>query len=325
MNEFATAPCRFLHRPVLLTLLCFSASLGLARAADFEVREEAEFKQIVPSGAKLERLATGMKFLEGPVWCTQDGGYLVFSDIPTDELKKWTAKEGLTGFRKPSFNANGNAVDRLGRLLSCEHTGRRVSRREADGSWQTVVDQSGGKKFNSPNDAVVKSDGTIWFTDPPYGLPKGAPKEQDGNYVFRFDPRTKTATVVVKDFDMPNGLCFSPDEKKLYVADSGQPHHIREFAVQRDGTLTGGAGFAVIDKGGAGWDSVRRAGPGFFERGRWRPHFRAGWKVDRQTSRAGVTGQFGFRRRGRQNTFHHRANLALFNFSAGQGCKVKLT
>ena len=90
-----------------------------------------------------------------------------------------------------------------------------------------------GKKFNSPNDVVVKSDGTVWFTDPPYGLPKGTPKEQDGNNVFRFDPKTKTTTIVVKDFDMPNGLCFSPDEQKLYIADSGKPRHIRVFDVQR--------------------------------------------------------------------------------------------
>ena len=114
---------------------------------------------------------------------------------------------------------------------------------------RTLVDRFDGKKFNSPNDAVVKSDGTIWFTDPPYGLPKGETKEQDGNYVFRFDPKTKTTTLAAKDFDMPNGLCFSPDEKKLYVADSGKPRHIRVFDVQPDGTLTGGAVFCQIDKG----------------------------------------------------------------------------
>ena len=241
-------------------LRCFFAGIGLAGAADFELRDAAEFQKIVAPGSKLERLATGMKFTEGPVWLKPDGGYLVFSDIPSDELKKWSAKDGLTVFRKPSFNANGNTVDRQGRLISCEHTGRRVSRLEADGSWQTVVDQCDGKKFNSPNDAVVKSDGTIWFTDPPYGLPGGATKEQDGNYVFRFDPKTKATTVVVKDCDMPNGLCFSPDEKKLYVADSGKPHHLRVFDVQKDGTLTDGAVFGVIDQGVP--DGIRCDAPG---------------------------------------------------------------
>ena len=231
------------------TLMCFFAGMGLAGAADFEVRDAAEFQKVVAPGAKLERLATGMKFTEGPVWLKADGGCLVFSDIPSDELKKWSVKDGLTIFRKPSFNANGNTGDRRGRLISCEHTGRRVSRLESNGSWQTVVEQCGGRKFNSPNDAVVKSDGTIWFTDPPYGLPGGATKEQDGNYVFRFDPKTKATTVVIKDCDMPNGLCFSPDEKKLYVADSGKPHHIRVFDVQKDGTLSGGAVFGVIDQG----------------------------------------------------------------------------
>jgi gluconolactonase len=227
----------------------------LAAAADFDVRDEVEFKKIVPPDAKLEKLATDLKFTEGPVWLAQDGGYLVFSDIPADELKKWTAKDGLATFRKPSANANGNTLDGQGRLLSCEHSGRRVSVLEKDGALRTLVDQCNGKKFNSPNDAVVKSDGTIWFTDPPYGLPKGATREQEGNYVFRFDPKTKMATVVVRDFDMPNGLCFSPDDKKLYVADSGKPKHIRVFDVQKDGTLTGGAVFCQIDKGGP--DGIR--------------------------------------------------------------------
>jgi gluconolactonase len=225
------------------------------RAADFDVRNETEFKNIVPADAKVEKLASGMTFIEGPIWISAPEGYLVFSDVRADELKRWTAKDGLTTFRKPSFNANGNTLDLQGRLITCEHTGRRVSILEKDGALKTLVDQFGGKKFNSPNDVVVKSDGTVWFTDPPYGLPKGAPKEQDRNYVFRFDPKTKTTTAVAKDFDMPNGLCFSPDEKKLYVADSGKPRHIRVFDVQKDGTLTGGAVFCQIDKGGP--DGIR--------------------------------------------------------------------
>jgi gluconolactonase len=223
--------------------------MGLARAAEFEVRDEAGFKKIVPAGAKLERLATGMKFTEGPVWLAESGGCLVFSDIPSDELKKWTAKDGLTVFRKPSFNANGNTVNRAGRLITCEHSGRRVSLLNRKGVLRTLVDRYDGRKFNSPNDVVVKSDGTVWFTDPPYGLPKGEAKEQEGNYVYRFEPKTKTITIVVKDFDMPNGLCFSPDETKLYIADSGKPHHLRVFEVKADGTLAGGEVFCQIDKG----------------------------------------------------------------------------
>lgn len=249
MNESVRALRRFLPALTLFTLISSSISMGLARAAEFEVRDEAGFKKIVPAGAKLERLATGMKFTEGPVWLAESGGCLVFSDIPSDELKKWTAKDGLTVFRKPSFNANGNTVNRAGRLITCEHSGRRVSLLNRKGVLRTLVDRYDGRKFNSPNDVVVKSDGTVWFTDPPYGLPKGEAKEQEGNYVYRFEPKTKTITIVVKDFDMPNGLCFSPDETKLYIADSGKPHHLRVFEVKADGTLAGGEVFCQIDKG----------------------------------------------------------------------------
>ena len=255
MSEFLNARLRFLVRRATLILLGFSVAIGLAPAESFEVRNEVEFKMIVSPAAKLEKLATDMKFTEGPVWLAQDGGFLAFSDIPADELKKWTAKGGLTTFRQPSQNANGNSVDRAGRLVTCEHTGRRVAVLEKDGQVRTLVDRFEGKKFNSPNDVVVKSDGTIWFTDPPYGLTKGETKEQDGNYVFRLDPKTKTTSVVIKDFDMPNGLCFSPEEKRLYVADSGKPHDIRVFEVHQDGTLTGGAVFCVLDKGGP--DGIR--------------------------------------------------------------------
>lgn len=232
-----------------LALLCAVAALARLPAAEVEIRDAVEFNKIVAPNAKLARLATGMKFTEGPVWLAGAGGGLVFSDIPADELKKWTAQDGLAVFRKPSFNANGNTVDRAGRLVTCEHSGRRVSIQEKDGTLRTLVGRFNGKKFNSPNDVVVKSDGTVWFTDPPYGVPKGEAKEQDGNYVYRFEPKTKTTTIVVKDFDMPNGLCFSPDETKLYIADSGKPHHLRVFEVQPDGTLTGDGVFCQIDKG----------------------------------------------------------------------------
>ncbi len=236
-------------------LLLIATGVGNLCAADLEGRNEAEFKKIFPKDAKVTKLAYGFGFTEGPVWISDKGGYLVFSDIPKNQLKKWTAKEGVTTFREPSQNANGNNLDRKGRLITAEHSGRRVSRMEKDGTLVTVVDRFDGKKFNSPNDVIVKSDGTFWFTDPPYGLPKDQKKEQEGNYVYRFDPASKQVTVVVKDFDMPNGLCFSPDEKKLYVADSGKPRHIRVFDVTKDGTVANGRVFAVIEKGGP--DGIR--------------------------------------------------------------------
>jgi sugar lactone lactonase YvrE len=201
MNKPVRTPHLFFRNsssPVTLTVF---ASLCLAAAADFDIRDEVEFKKIVPPDAHLEKRVTDMKFTEGPVWVAQGRGYLIFSDIPADELKKWTVKEGLVWFlmtfRQPSQNANGNTLDRQGRLITCEHSGRRLSIQEKDGTLRTLVDQYNGKKFNSPNDVVVKSDGTVWFTDPPYGLPKGATKEQDGNYVFRFEPKTKTTTIVM--------------------------------------------------------------------------------------------------------------------------------
>jgi gluconolactonase len=188
-------------------------------AADFEIKDEAEFKKLFVPAARVERLATGMQFVEGPVWMPE--GYLVFSDIPANELKRWDAKGGVTTFRKPSNNANGNTLDRGGQLLTAEHGAHRISRTRADGAVETLVDKFEGRNLNSPNDVVVKSDGSIWFTDPDYGL-GGRTKEQAGNYVYRLDPVSKQLTPVIKDFDKPNGLCFSPDESKLYVADSGR-------------------------------------------------------------------------------------------------------
>lgn len=225
---------------------------AVARAADFDIRDEAEFKKVVSATAKVEKLAGGFRFTEGPVWLEKGGGYLVFSDIPANELKKWTL-EGVTTFRNPSQNANGNTVDLQGRLVSAEHSGRRVSLTVEENKIETIVDQFEGKKFNSPNDVVVKSDGTYWFTDPDYGL-GGKPREMAGNWVFRHDPKSKTTIALVKDFDKPNGLCFSPDESKLYVADSGKPRHIRVFDVKEGGVAEGKV-FCEIDKGGP--DGIR--------------------------------------------------------------------
>ena len=228
----------------------FAASTTvIASAADLAVGKAEAFHQLVAADAKVEKLGTGMKFLEGPCWIKADGGWLVFSDIPSNELKKWTAAGGVTTWRNPSNNANGNLLDQQGQLISCEHSSRRVTRTKADGTIEVLVDSFDGKKLNSPNDVAVKSDGTLWITDPPYGIPKDQKQEQAKNNVFRFDPKTKALSVAIADCDKPNGLCFSPDEKLLYVADSGAPKHIRVFAVKDDGTLGEGKVFATLDKG----------------------------------------------------------------------------
>lgn len=215
----------------------------------FEVRDEAAFQKIISPEARIEKIAGGFGFTEGPVWTNADGGYLIFSDIPRHELKKWTQTQGVTTFRSPSYN-NGNARDASGRLLTAEHDGRRVSLTEDDGTVRTLVERYQGRRLNSPNDLVVKTDGTVWFTDPTYGLPNHVEgKEVETKSVYRFDPSTGDLRSVVDDFDMPNGLCFSPDERLLYVADSGKPHHIRVFDVQADGSLGGDRLFCTIDTG----------------------------------------------------------------------------
>ena len=218
-------------------------------AAELAAHGEA-FAKLVPPDARVEKLVGGMQFTEGPVWIPLHGGFVVFSDIPGNELKTWSAKKGLKTFRKPSGHGNGNTLDREGHLITCHHFPIRAVTITDDATAQSrlLVDQFQGKRFNSPNDVVVKSDDSVWFTDPTYGLKQGKP-ELDKNYVFRLDRKTNQLSIVASDFDMPNGLCFSPDEKRLYIADSGKPHHVRVFDVQDDGTLKGGEVFCVIDKG----------------------------------------------------------------------------
>jgi gluconolactonase len=247
--------------PVALPLLLILTST-LPAAEPFDIKNKEEFAKIVPADAKLEKLATDMKFLEGPVWSNDAGGFLLFSDIPANHVNRWDDQHGLAVYREQSNGTNGNARDREGRLISCEHQSRRVTRTEKDGTTITVLaDKFEGKRFNSPNDVVVKSDGTIWFTDPPYGTPKGEQKELDKNYVFRLDPKTKEIKAVISDCDMPNGLAFSPDEKRLYVADSGKPKHIRVFNVSADGAITsGGEVFCKIDNGAPDGIRVDAAG-----------------------------------------------------------------
>lgn len=235
---------------LLATLIALSV-MQIATSADtpFAVGKAEAFHRLIAADAKLETLGTGMKFLEGPCWMKSDGGWLLFSDIPANELKKWTAAGGITTWRTPSNHTNGNLLDQQGRLLHCEHSSRRVTRTNADGTVEVLLDRFDGKKLNSPNDVAVKSDGTLWITDPPYGLPKDQKQELPAQNVFRFDPKTKTLTVVIADCDRPNGLCFSPDEKLLYVADSGKPKHIRVFTVKDDGTVGDGRIFATLDNG----------------------------------------------------------------------------
>jgi gluconolactonase len=218
-------------------------------AGRFVADDAREFARVVPGDVRIAKPAGGFGFVEGPVWTNAAGGYLIFSDIPRHELKKWAPLEGVSTVRAPSHN-NGNTRDARGRLLTAEHDGRRVSLTEPDGTVRTLVDRYQGRRLNSPNDLVVRSDGTVWFTDPTYGLPNRTEgKELDRNHVFRFEPAAGALRSVVDDFDMPNGLCFSPDERLLYIADSGAPHHIRVFDVRDDGTLAGGRVFCTLDAG----------------------------------------------------------------------------
>jgi len=188
----------------------------------------------------VEKVSTGYKFTEGPVWSPT--GTLLFSDIP--ENKIWEIGKETKVWRNPSGNSNGLTFDKQGRLIACEHGNRRVTRLEKDGKITVLADSYDGKKLNSPNDVVVKSDGAVYFTDPPYGIDR---KDQELPFkgVFRVKPGGKPE-LLVKDFDMPNGLCFSPDESKLYIADSSGLRHIRVFKVEKDGTLSGGEVFATI-------------------------------------------------------------------------------
>ena len=185
---------------------------------------DPSFAKYVLFNAAVERLATGCRWCEGPVWFG-DGRYLLWSDIPNDRILKWNEETGAVGiFRKPSNYANGNTRDRRGRLVTCEHGGRRVTRTEYDGSITVLIDRFDGKPLNSPNDVVAKSDGSIWFTDPPFGIlgdyeGRKAEPELPQN-VYRIDRDTGEASVAAHDLRGPNGLCFSPDERKLYVVES---------------------------------------------------------------------------------------------------------
>ena len=208
----------------------------------------------------VERVATGFRWAEGPVYFAA-GRYVLFSDIPNNRIMRFSEDDGhLSVYRQPSMNSNGNTIDREGRLITCEHSGRRVTRTELDGSITIIADKYNGKKLNSPNDAVVASDGSIWFADPVYGIGgyyegiKAEPEQEKKN-VYRVDPKSGDIKVVVDDFVEPNGITFSPDEKKLYVIDTGftdgpdNPSHIRVFDVDiGSGKVSNGKVFAEIPK-----------------------------------------------------------------------------
>ncbi len=204
------------------------------------VIEDPRMLKLVDPDARLEKLWTGAVWSEGPVWW--EDGSVTWSDIPNNRMLRRHSVEGGTVFRQPSNHANGHTRDREGRLLSCEHSGRRVSRTEHDGTVVTLVDRYQGRRLNSPNDVVVKSDGTIWFTDPSYGILSDdegvkADSEIGACHVYRFDPATGDLQIAADDFDKPNGLAFSPDENLLYISDTGfshtpgGPRHIRVFDV----------------------------------------------------------------------------------------------
>lgn len=195
------------------------------------------FGSYVLGNAPVKQLGTGFDWVEGPVWFG-DAGCLLFSDIPSNRIMRWTPGEGMSIYRAPSNYANGHTRDREGRLISCEHGQRRVTRTEHDGTITIIADAFAGKPLNSPNDVVVKSDGSIWFTDPHYGIMtnyEGYQSEQENPcVVYRADPAVGALDVMVEDMNCPNGLAFSPDESLLYVADTGRmfsddPQHIRVY------------------------------------------------------------------------------------------------
>ncbi len=238
---------------------------------------EPRFNDCIRSSARIERLYDGCRWAEGPAYFPAHR-YLVWSDIPNDRMLRWDEASGqVSVFRQPANYSNGNTIDREGLLVTCEHGGRRVTRTEHDGRVTVITDRFDGKCYNSPNDVVVKSDGTVWFSDPTYGIDTDyeghkAPAEQDGSHVYRV-ATDGTVTRVLTDFIKPNGLAFSPDEKRLYVVDSGRTHapdgprHIRVFDVAADGALSGGAVFADngdydglrLDEEGRVWTSATEA------------------------------------------------------------------
>ncbi|MEE2874017.1 MAG: SMP-30/gluconolactonase/LRE family protein [Candidatus Latescibacterota bacterium] len=218
-----------------------------------EIRDE-RFKQVVGEGIELEQVATDFIFTEGAMWngATRE---LVFSDMPGDIMRKWSAESGISVLRQPSSKTNGNYYDLEGRLISCEHATSRVVREEANGTLSVLATHYEGKELNSPNDVIVKSDGAIYFTDPTYGRMDvfGLLREQDLDFqgVYRIDPNSGDLSLLANDFQQPNGLTFSLDEQQLFVNDT-DAGHIRVFDVAEDGSISGGEVWAVPEGAGDG-------------------------------------------------------------------------
>jgi gluconolactonase len=237
--------------------------------SDFTVLDE-RFSRLFTPTANVNKLASGLQWAEGPAYFPL-GRFLVFSDAPNNRMRRYDECNGETSvFRQPSHNTNGNTVDRQGRLISCEHQGRRVGGTEDDGSITILADRIGGRRFNSPNDVVVKSDDSVWFTDPTYGIDNEGDQSESEisvSHLYRLDAKTGDRDAVGLDFVQPNGLAFSPDERKLYAADTGRTHrpdgpaHIRVFDVAEDGRLGAGRVFADCTAGlfdGFGIDTFGR-------------------------------------------------------------------
>lgn len=221
--------------------------------------DDQRFETLIQKNARLHQVATGFEWTEGPVWFP-DHQLLLFSDIPGDRMMRLTPDGHVSTFRQPSNYANGHTRDRQGRLVSCQHGSRSVTRTEADGSITVLADSFGGGRLNSPNDVIVQSTGAVWFTDPTYGILSDyegytADPEQETHNVFRIDPSTGALEAMITDFVQPNGLAFSPDEKTLYVAESGSSHDaevpsvIRAFQLDDSGRIVSDRIFAAIDKG----------------------------------------------------------------------------
>jgi gluconolactonase len=223
----------------------------------FEIHDE-RFQHYILGNAPLEVLGTGFRWIEGPVWMG-DADCLLFQDLPRNRTMRWIEGAGFSVYRDPSNYANGQTRDRQGRLIACSHRGRCLYRTEYDGTVTTLVERHAGKRLNSPNDVVVKSDGTIWFSDPVYGISNdyegGRQESEQPPALYRFDPATNEIRVMAGDFDGPNGLAFSPDERRLYVAETGDQskpdprQYIRVFDVAPDGALSGGDIFHKIEPG----------------------------------------------------------------------------
>jgi gluconolactonase len=233
--------------------------MALDLTSSFQVID-ARFRKLALPYIHVERLYTGCRWAEGPAWFPA-GRYLVWSDIPNDRMMRWDETDGsVSVFRQPALNSNGHTVDFQGRLVSCEHRGRCVSRTEHDGTRTVLASHFEGKRFNSPNDVIVKSDGSVWFSDPSYGIDSdyegdAAASEIGAQRVYRVDAASGAISVVASDFVQPNGLAFSADESLLYIVDTGAthvadgPHHVRRFRVAANGALAGGEVFATCPVG----------------------------------------------------------------------------